>query len=74
MSLQLFKKNLAQSLIQSQRDLTTQATDQMQMHDLLACFEEHTVYAQTAKNNEKDNNGFENDKAIEEATGVSGIG
>jgi TATA-binding protein-associated factor len=45
MSLQRFKKNLANNLIQSSRaDMSIQDAENMQMHDLLSCFEEHTVY------------------------------
>jgi len=80
MSLQLFKRNLADNLIQSQKDLSIQAADQMQMHDLLACFEEHTIYDQTAQRNNQRAAGneprtgadlaFANDKAIDAATGA----
>lgn len=50
MSLQRFKKNLAKSLIQSQRaDMTIQDAEGMQMHELLSCFEEHTVYNETTQ-------------------------
>ena len=80
MSLQLFKRNLADNLIQSQKDLSIQAADQMQMHDLLACFEEHTIYDQTAQHNNQRAAGneprtgtdraFANDKAIDAATGA----
>lgn len=79
MSLQLFKRNLADNLIQSQKDLSIQAADQMQMHDLLACFEEHTIYDQTQRNNQRAASNeprtgtdlaFANDKAIDAATGA----
>jgi len=54
MSLQRFKKNLAKNLIQSQRaDISIQDAENMQMHDLLSCFEEHTVYDKTTKNKTK---------------------
>jgi hypothetical protein len=51
MSLQSFKKNLAKNLIQSRRaDFSIQDAENLQMHDLLSCFEEHTVYNQTTAN------------------------
>ena len=43
-SLQIFKKNLAKNLIESRAtDLSMDDAEQMQMHDLLGCFEEHSV-------------------------------
>jgi TATA-binding protein-associated factor len=54
MSLQTFKKNLAKNLIQSSRsDISIEDAENMQMHDLLSCFEEHTVYDQTTNKNPK---------------------
>jgi TATA-binding protein-associated factor len=76
MSLQRFKKNLAKNLIQSQRaDMSIQDAENMQMHDLLSCFEEHTVYDKTTKNKTKidsKNVGAESyeDKVIEDVCGT----
>lgn len=53
MSLQQFKKDLAHSLIERQKDLTLQDAEHMQLNDLLECFEEHTVYAQTTAQDQK---------------------
>lgn len=54
MSLQNFKKNLAKNLIQSKRaNISIQDAENMEMHDLLSCFEEHTVYAKTTAQDQK---------------------
>lgn len=39
----MFKKNLARNLIESNTsDMSIKDAENMQMHDLLGCFEEHT--------------------------------
>lgn len=75
MSLQRFKKNLAKNLIESNRtELSMNEAQSMQIHDLLQCYEEHTVYEQSTKGPKKTNNkntGAESyqDKVIETSCG-----
>ena len=55
--------------------MSIQDAENMQMHDLLSCFEEHTVYDKTTKNKTKidsKNVGAESyeDKVIEDVCGT----
>lgn len=70
MGLQRFKKQLASNLIQSQPELSMKTAEAMPMHDLLASFEEHTVYKATTE--EADQNGDAFEQALAQA-GVKGI-
>ena len=59
MGLQRFKKQLASNLIQSQPELSMKSAEAMPMHDLLASFEEHTVYKATTDEAERNDDPFE---------------
>ena len=69
MGLQRFKENLARNLIQSQGDkqLTLEQAQNMQVHELIDCFEGHT--AVDIKDNKIKGQGqyeFDDEKMIEE--------